>query len=101
VAWVKADMRDFTLASPVDVAISMFDTHDAMLTNADLISHFRAVGRNLTPRGLFILVTSHPHELNLDRYPLYRYVGERDGVKVELLYGADNPQFDPLTEVAL
>ena len=48
--------------------------------------------------GLFILVTSHPHELNLDRYPLYRYVGERDGVKVELLYGADNPQFDPLTE---
>ena len=101
VDWIEADMRDFTLAQPVDAAMSLFDSHDALLTNADMVRHFQSVARNLTPQGIFVLATSHPYEVNFNSYPVWHFHGERDGVVVDLAYGTGNPRFDPLTEVAV
>jgi SAM-dependent methyltransferase len=101
IRWLEADMREFTVPEPVDLVISVFDTHDALLTNADMVGHFRCVARALTPRGIFVMATSHPKEANIAHFPLYHFLGARDGVQVELFYGTNNPQVDPVTEVAL
>lgn len=101
VEWIQADMRDFALAQPVDVAISLFDSHDALLTNADMVRHFSSVARNLAAQGIFVLATSHPYEVNFNNYPVWHFHGERDGIRVDLAYGTGSPRFDPLTEVAV
>ena len=60
VEWLAADMRDFRLERPVDLAICMFDGLDALLSNDDIVRHFRAVAGNLGPRGLYVLEYTHP-----------------------------------------
>lgn len=99
--WLCTDMRDFRLPKPVDMAISVNDSHDALLTTEDLVQHFQSVANSLRDGGLYLFSTSHPSELNLGYYPVYRYKGERDGLWVELVYGANQPQIDPVNATAL
>jgi len=51
---IVSDMTDFRLARPVDAAICMQDSQGHLLTNAELIRHFRSVGRALRKGGLYI-----------------------------------------------
>lgn len=51
---VCADMRRFELPTPADVAISLFDSVNYLLTEDELEQCFTSVHRNLAPHGLFI-----------------------------------------------
>jgi SAM-dependent methyltransferase len=48
------DMTSFRLPAPVDAAICMQDSQGHLLTNAQILSHFRAVARALRPGGLYV-----------------------------------------------
>ncbi|HZD55159.1 MAG TPA: class I SAM-dependent methyltransferase [Anaerolineales bacterium] len=100
ITWIKADMRSFRLENPVDMVICMFDGIDALLTNQDLIQNFRTVADNLNPGGLYLIDLTHPRECDYNHYGDFRYSGERDGVKVEILWATNNPQFDLVSAVA-
>lgn len=97
---VKADMRSFQLETPVDMVICMFDGIDALLTNQDLIQNFRTVAGNLNPGGLYLIDLTHPRECDYNHYGDFRYSGERDGLKVEILWATNNPRFDLVSAVA-
>lgn len=98
--WMVGDMRDFDLDEPVNLVGNMFDAIDALLTNDDLVQHFQAVARNLTPGGLYILEHTHPRDCSLADYGTFRYTGERDGIKVDVRWASNNPVFDLTTHVA-
>ncbi len=98
--WLVADMRDFQLDSPVDVAITMFDGIDALTLNADIVQHFQAVARNLVPGGLYFIDLTHPRDCTHADYGTFHYRGERDGTTVEILWGTNDPTFDFLTGIA-
>jgi SAM-dependent methyltransferase len=100
VEWVVGDMRDFQLSRPVDVAICPYDGIDALVENDDLVAHFRAVAANLTSRGLYVIENIHPRACSYYHYGRHTYRGERDGVKVEITLGANEPEFDPITGIA-
>ncbi len=51
---VQADMTDFQLAPPLDAAICLQDSQGHLLTNEQILSHFRAVARAVRPGGLYI-----------------------------------------------
>jgi SAM-dependent methyltransferase len=51
---VVGDMTDFTLARPVDAAICMQDSQGHLLTNEQIVAHFRAVANALRPGGLYV-----------------------------------------------
>ncbi len=90
--WLVADMRDFSLAEPVDVAINMFDGIDALLTNEDLIRHFQVIANNLTPGGLYVFDLTHPNYCSLFNYGKHKYAGERDGTRVEVFWATSEPK---------
>lgn len=94
VTWLRGDMREFQLDQPVDMALCMFDSLDALLSNADLVRNFRKVADNLTPGGLYLIDITHPRDCNYQDYGNYRYAGERDGVQVEILWAVNPPEFD-------
>ncbi|MGH6718421.1 MAG: class I SAM-dependent methyltransferase [Alphaproteobacteria bacterium] len=98
--WIAADMRDFTLAQPVDVVLTMYDTLDCLLDQDDVIAHFRNVAANLAPDGLYLLEFTHPHDTGFAAYGSFRYEGERDGVKVVIDWATNGPTYHPLTLVA-
>lgn len=100
VTWLAADMRDFCLEKPVDLAICMFDGIDALTDNDDIICHFRSVATSLKPSGLYILDYTHPRDCTLANYGSFRYAGERAGIKVEIVWATNKPIFDPVTGVA-
>jgi len=100
VEWIAADMREFELSAPVDMAISLFDSIDALNENADVIKHFHSVAANLNPGGLFLIQHTHPRDCNLVYYPRFHYGGERDGIRVEVEWATNSPTFDLVAEVA-
>ena len=95
-----ADMRAFALARPVDLAICMFDSIDALLTNDDLIDHLRCVATNLTPGGIYVIDLTHLRDCSFASYGSFRYSGERGPVSVEIVWATNDPAFDVLTGVA-
>jgi SAM-dependent methyltransferase len=100
VEWIAADMRHLQLENPVDIAINMFDGIDCLLTNADLIDHFRAIASSLTPGGLYFIDVTHPRDVNFTYEGTdYRYKGERDGTRVEILWATNRAVLDPINHV--
>ena len=101
VGWLAADMRDFRLPEPVDLAMTMFDSVDCLLTDEDVVAHLRAVAANLRPGGLYLIERAHPRDLSPTSYGFWRYQGQRDGRRVLYLWGVNRPTFDPTTNVAV
>jgi len=99
-SWQVANILDFSLPAPVDCAICMFDGLDSLLTNAELVQHLRAVGRNLAPGGLYVLQLTHPRQASYDHYGPFHYQAERDGVSIALNWGVNDPHYDLVTGVA-
>jgi SAM-dependent methyltransferase len=94
VEWLSADMRDFRLERPVDLAICMFDGLDALLSNDDIVRHLRAVAANLGPQGLYVLEYTHPRDCFMQNYGDFRYEGRRDGAAVEVTWAIEPPVVD-------
>ncbi|HEY3290451.1 MAG TPA: class I SAM-dependent methyltransferase, partial [Anaerolineae bacterium] len=66
---VTADMCDFTLARPVDLAVNMMESLSHLVTNQQVVNHLRAVSRNLKPGGIYVIEMSHPAGLWRDSLP--------------------------------
>jgi SAM-dependent methyltransferase len=96
---VVADMRDFDIAAPVDMAICTFDAIDVLTRNEDILQHLQSVGRNLVDGGLYLIQISHPHDSTSAVYGRFSYSGERDGVHVHIDWAVNQPKFDPVTAV--
>ncbi|MBI9045339.1 MAG: class I SAM-dependent methyltransferase [Anaerolineaceae bacterium] len=100
VTWLAQDFRDFHLPNKVDLAINIFDGLDALLTNEDLIAHFKAVAQNLNDNGLYIIDLSHPRDFSVIHYQETSYQGARDGVSVRINWAINHPKFDLVSSVA-
>lgn len=100
VEWFVADMRDFELDTPVELAFTMFDGIDALLSNESLIQHLLSVGRNLSAGGLYLIDLTHPRDCSYSYYGDFRYQGEREGVRVEIEWAVNEPAYDLVTGVA-
>ncbi len=100
VEWSASDMRSFTLPQPVDVIATLYDSLDCLLTNAEIIDHFRRVGANLTPGGCYLVEMTHPRDCSPWNYGSHQYTGERNGMRVVIQWAVNGgPKVDPLRQV--
>lgn len=100
VAFMEADMRDFTLEKPVDLAVCVFDGVDLLDSTASVVQHLEAVSTVLRPGGVYIIEQSHPRDAHLYHLPPLTWVGSQDGVDVEFVWGVNHPQPDIATGIA-
>lgn len=96
VEWLVADMRDFMLSKPVDLAIASYDSTDCLVRQEDIIHHFVAVSKNLNPSGIYVIELTHPRDCWMWSYGDFKFSGERDGVKVSLEWGKKRSEPDPI-----
>ncbi len=103
---LAADMVDFTLAQPVALAANLMESIAHLLTNEQVVSHLRAVARNLLPGGIFVIETAHPATLWRDSLPnawMSRstdtpYFADEPYTEIEVLFGAADDPYDWITQ---
>lgn len=106
IALQVADMRDFTLPQPVDLAVNMLTSFQYLLTNEDIVAHLQATRRALTPDGLYIIELNHPREyfggqlLQPTRWKVAMAAEGRPApVEIEVVWGGQGVCLDPVREV--
>ncbi|MDF2631088.1 MAG: Methyltransferase [Symbiobacteriaceae bacterium] len=98
---LTADMTDFALSRPVDLAITMIDSLPYLATNSQLVGHFRSVRRSVNPGGLYVVELRHPSDIwfpGADRTTVNQWTMERGDLKVTTEWGAVT-EHDPITQI--
>lgn len=103
---VAADMTDFDLDRPVALAANLMESLSHLVTNEQVVSHLRAVARNLLPGGIFVIEMAHPETIWRDNLPnvwIARstdtpYFRDEPYTEVEVLFGAADDPYDWITQ---
>ncbi|HOP07569.1 MAG TPA: class I SAM-dependent methyltransferase [candidate division Zixibacteria bacterium] len=96
---IEADFRNFSLEAPVDLAVCMMATFNYLLTNEDIVRHFRTVAANLNEGGVYLIELPHPRDIYSDGKSTQDvWEMEDNGLKLRIDWGSDG-KFDPLTEI--
>jgi SAM-dependent methyltransferase len=96
---VQADMRDFSLPGPFDLAVTMLNSLCHLLTLDDMLRHLTAVGRHLDQNGLYIMELAHPADFfGAERRTSSEWSSETGDGTVSVRWGAQD-QIDPVTQV--
>jgi SAM-dependent methyltransferase len=97
---MQADMRDFKLPQPVDLAVTMLNSACHLMTLDDLVTHLGAVSRAVAPGGLYIMELAHPADFLT---PVPRTSSEWDSEagssRVHVRWGGGEDVIDPVTQV--
>jgi len=97
---LQGDMRDFTLPYPVDLAYTLFGSFNYLLTNQDILNHFRAVYQNLAPAGIYIVELPHPRRfLRGESVTQDTWTERRGDIEVTTRWDVDRATPDALTQV--
>jgi SAM-dependent methyltransferase len=94
VTFVEADFRDFQVAEPVDLTVSMFDSLNNLTDPADFVRTARNVWTALRPGGLFVFDINTSAGLR-DLWEL----GNAEGYAGEVYYHWEH-HFDETTRLA-
>lgn len=95
-----ADMRDFELTQPVDLAFTLLDSTAYLLTAQDFMAHLQAVARNLNAGGLYILEMSHPADVFARNQKVQTDWEMEDGpLHLEISWGDPDDFFDPVSQI--
>ncbi len=79
---MQGDMRDFTLAEPVDFAFIMMGSFMYVSDTDGLLAHLACLGKALNPGGLYLIENMELDWANLFG-PAQTWTMEREGVSVE------------------
>lgn len=91
---IRADIRDFTVPVPHDVAICLYDSMNYLLTEDDLVRCFGCVRRAIVPAGLFVF------DMNTE-FGLAEYWGSRSTIReVGGVYSVWENSYDTETRVS-
>ncbi len=93
----EADMSNFTLETPVDFAICVFDASDFLLSPEAVIAHAHAMKAALRPGGLYLIEQIHPKNAHAYKIDHHEWTAERDGVTVTFVWGKNTPKPDVAT----
>jgi SAM-dependent methyltransferase len=103
---VAANMDDFDLNQPVALAANLMESLSHLVTNEQVVSHLRAVSRNLWPGGVFVIDMAHPSTIWRDSLPNYwlsrstdtPYFRDEPFTEVDILFGAADDPYDWITQ---
>ena len=101
VEFFEADMRDFDLPQPVDLAFCGIASIHYLLSAEAILDHFHAVARNLTPGGLYLFEANHPRDtFGTGKSTHNEWEARRGNTIVRSRWGIDDISFDPITQIA-
>ena len=95
-----ADMSDFGVDRPVDLALLPMDSASYLLDNDTVLRHLACVAEALAGGGLYVLEMSHPRDaFGVGTSTNAQWTAEADGLRVVMQWGAAGDVFDPITQI--
>jgi SAM-dependent methyltransferase len=116
ITYFQADMRDFKLDKPVELAAMFMVSTGYLLTSEDMLAHLKTVAQNLTPKGVYVVEMPHPVDLfAVGKYTLAEWEEKwqekweqrweekwehtEGDTTVSLQWGDERDPFDPITQI--
>ncbi|MFQ5607991.1 MAG: class I SAM-dependent methyltransferase, partial [Candidatus Zixiibacteriota bacterium] len=100
IEYIQADMADFQLSAPVDLAFLPLDSISYLLDNETVYRHLDSVAEALTYNGVYVLEISHPRDMfGVRKATKTDWEMERGGKKVHLVWGTEDDSFDPVSQL--
>lgn len=102
---VEAEVGDMRVGRPdferrFDLVATLIGSVDHLTTNADFCEHLRATAQYLKPGGIYVVDMVHPRTVfGVESTTERSWRMERDGLAVEVQWGAESDAFDPIAEV--
>jgi len=94
---VVADMCDYKLSKPVALTATMMESISHLVTNEQMISHFKAVARNTIPGGIYVIEATHPQFFFPDDEP-NSWISRRGKTRVEITFGLPTDEYDSVEQ---
>lgn len=86
---IHADMTDFTLDEPIDLAFILMGTIGLLESKENLLSHIDSVARSLKKGGLYIIENLKINWPSSDYFGSQTWTMKKDGVSVESTYSVE------------
>jgi SAM-dependent methyltransferase len=100
IEYIEADIANFALGEPVDLATILMDSLGVLLDNDTVLAHLHCVADALVPGGIYVVEMAHPRDaFGVGRSTEDDWVTERGGVTVHFAWGLDDDPFDPITQI--
>jgi ubiquinone/menaquinone biosynthesis C-methylase UbiE len=93
--YIKGDMTDFTLPKKTDMAVTMLDSVGHLHTDAAMVQHLQAVGRNLKPGGVYVMEMNNPHAKAATTQNIWSIT--EGNTTVNMQWGKPGDSFNPVT----
>jgi SAM-dependent methyltransferase len=97
VDWRIGNMVDYTLPEPVALVGCLMESLTHLVTNEEVVTHFRAVARSLVAGGVYVIEMAHPDSIWRDSLPNFWTRREGD-MEVEILFGHEDDPYDWITQ---
>ena len=93
-----ADIRDMNLSGRHDLAVCLMDTFRYLLTNDDIIRHFREIAEHLTPGGLYVTDFWIPAKWDQTANEIYQWEQTEGRTTVKVFYLQHPETIDPVAQ---
>ncbi|OGU37068.1 MAG: hypothetical protein A2068_03285 [Ignavibacteria bacterium GWB2_35_6b] len=94
---IEADMTKFKLKKPVTLACTLMESISHLVTNEQMISHFKSVAKNLVSGGIYVIEATHPMFYFPDDEP-NSWITQEGNMTVELTFGLPSDKYNSVTQ---
>lgn len=94
---ITGDMCKFKLTEPAILAATLMESISHLVTNEQIISHFKSVAKNMVSGGIYVIEATHPMFFFPDDEP-NSWVSEEGDTKVEVTSGVPSDSYDSVTQ---
>jgi len=94
---IVGDMTNFVLKKRVHLAATLMESISHLVTNEQMISHFKSVAKSLTPGGIYVIEAAHPIFFFPDDEANTWTTKEGD-TEVEVTFGLPTDPYNSITQ---
>ncbi|MCF8262132.1 MAG: class I SAM-dependent methyltransferase [Melioribacteraceae bacterium] len=94
---VVADMSEFKLNTKFQLAATLMESISHLVTNEQIISHFKSVAESLIQGGVYVIEATHPMFFFPDNEP-NTWHSKNEEMEVEVTFGNPDDFYDSITQ---
>ena len=94
---IHGDMIDYSIKEPVALTATVMESISHILTNEQMILHFRSVAKNTLPGGIYVIEATHPRYFFPDEEANI-WVSKEGNIEVEITFGVPGDEYNSVTQ---
>ncbi len=97
ISGIVGDMSNYKLRNKVLLTSTLMESISHLVTNEQMISHFKSVAKNLVSGGIYVIEASHPQFFFPDE-EANTWESQEGDTKVEITFGVPSDSYNTVTQ---